>query len=126
MKNPIALFISVACVALMSASLSIAQQSTAQQSVAQQRSKPEASMLPASEYRKPLDEIIVEGQKPYWQGEAAPRWDRSKVEAPKPDEANKSRLQWAPDYTRDERDDYMEPRDQVNPKPRAKIFELKF
>lgn len=83
-------------------------------------------MLPASEYRKPLDEIIVEAQKPYWQGESAPRWDRPKVDVPKPDDASKSRLQWAPAYTRDERDDYTEARDQVNPKPRAKIFELKF
>lgn len=116
MKKSIALYISAACVALMSASLCVAQQ----------KSKPETSILPASEYRKPLDEVIVEGQRPYWQGDAAPRWDRAKVDAPKPDDASKSRLQWAPEYTRDERDDYAEPRDQVNPKPRAKIFELKF
>lgn len=116
MKKSIALFISAACVALIGASVCVAEQ----------KSRPEATMLPATEYRKPLDEIIVEAQKPYWQNEAQPRWDRSKVNAPKPDEASKSRLQWAPAYTRDERDEYTEPRDQVNPKPRTKIFEVKF
>jgi hypothetical protein len=94
--------------------------------VAQQKSRPETAVLPASEYRTPLDEIIVEGKKPYWQGEATPRFDRPKVEAPKVDEVNKSRLQWAPGYKHDERDDYAEPRDPLEQKPRAKIFELKF
>jgi hypothetical protein len=90
---------------------------------AEQNQKPESAMLPASAYRVPIDEIIVEGRVPYWQRET-PRWDKPKVEAPKPGGAG--RLQWAPHYTRDERDDYTTPRDQLNPKPRAKIFELKF
>ncbi len=116
MKKSTALFTSVACVALISASWSVAEPI----------SRPETAILPSSEYRKSLDEIIVEGQRPYWQGDEAPRWDRPKVDVPKPEDANKSRLQWAPGYTRDERDDYDETRDQLNPKPRAKIFELKF
>lgn len=117
MKKSIALFTSAVCATLIGASVCTAEQ----------KQKTETAVLPSSEYRKPLDEIVVEGQKPYWQqGEEQPRWDRSKVDAPKLDETNKSRLQWAPNYTRDERDDYNEPRDQLDPKPRAKIFELKF
>lgn len=94
--------------------------------MAEQKSKPETAVLPSSEYRKPLDEVIVEGQRPYWQSDEAPRWDRPKVEAPNP-EANNSRLKWAPGYTRDERDDYNDTRDQLNhPTARGKVFELKF
>ena len=84
-------------------------------------------MLPASAYRVPLEEIIVEGKAPYWQSEAPPRWDKPKVEAPKPGDADKGRLQWAPPYARDEREDYNGVRDQLsNPQPRTKIFEIRF
>ncbi len=116
MKKSIAWLITALCAAPISVSVS-----------AESGGKPETQLLPASEYRKPLDEIVVEGKQPYWQGEAPPRWDRPKVDAPKIDEDNKSRLQLAPAYTQEERDDYKEPRDtSANPKPRAKIVELKF
>lgn len=82
-------------------------------------------MLPASAYRVPRDEIIVEGKSPYWKDEAPPRFDRPKVEAPKPGDST-NRLQWAPSYTQDERDDYATPREQLNPQPKSKIFELRF
>lgn len=87
--------------------------------------KPEEKLLPASAYRLPLDEVIVRAQRPYWQRDT-PRWDKSKVDAPKPDEASQSRMQWAPKYTRDEREDYRQPRDQLNLQPRTKLFELRF
>ena len=85
----------------------------------------EEKILPASAYRTPLDEVIVRGQKPYWQRET-PRFDKPKVDAPKPDEAGQGRMRWAPHYSRDERDDYNQPRDQLTPQPRTKVFELRF
>ena len=93
---------------------------------AELKQKPETSVLPATAYRTPLDEIIVEGKLPYWQREAPPRFDKPKVEAPKPGEATPGRLQWAPNYTREEREDFNEVRDQMNPKARTKIFEIRF
>lgn len=93
---------------------------------AEQKQRPDVPVLPASEYRTPLEEIIVRGRSPYWQREEAPRWDKPKVEAPVPGAAPAGRLQWTPPYTRDERDDYDKVRDQLNPQPRTKLFELKF
>lgn len=116
MKKSIALVTAVVSAALCCAAVRAAETSQ----------KPEAAVLPASAYRVPLEEIIVEGKAPYWQREAPPRWDKPKVEAPKPGEAAAGRLQWAPPYARDERDDYVTPRDQLNPKPRTKIFEIRF
>ncbi len=92
---------------------------------ATQNAKPEPSVLPASAYRTSLEEIVVKGRLPYWQ-QQTPRWDKPKVEAPKPGEAAPGRLQFAPAYTREERDDYNEVRDPLNPKPRTKLFEVKF
>lgn len=87
--------------------------------------RPEPEVLPREAYRVPLDQVIVTGKAPYWRGEDAPRWDKPKVEAPA--EAEPSRLQWAPHYGRDEREDYNGVRDQLNnPQPRTKLFELKF
>lgn len=95
---------------------------------AEPKQKPEAPILPASAYRTSLEEIIVEGKlRPYWQSATPPRWDKPKVEAPVPGEAAPSRLQLAPRYTRDEREDYNGVRDQLaNPPPRTKIFEIHF
>lgn len=116
MKKTLAVFTAIAGVALCCAAAWAAEP----------KSKSETGILPAEEYRTPLDEIVVEGRAPYWKNET-PRWDRAKVEAPKPDAADSSRMQWAPRYTRDERDDYNEPRDtSAQPQPRAKIFEMKF
>lgn len=116
MKKSIALFSAVLSVVLASVTAGAAEQ----------KQKSEPTLLPASEYRTPLQEVIVEGKAPYWQSEAAPRWDRAKTEAPKIDQPATGRLQLAPRYLREERDDYNEPRDQLNPKARTKLFELKF
>jgi hypothetical protein len=85
--------------------------------------KPETPVLNSSEYRTPLDQVIVTGHSPYWQQQQAPRWDKPKTEDL---QAPPSRLQLAPRYTRDERDEYNGVRDNQNPQPRTKLFELKF
>lgn len=85
--------------------------------------RPETPMLGREAYRTPLEEIIVTGRAPYWK-QQAPRWEQPKVEIPlrpKP-----PRLQVLPRYTGEERDEYQGVRDTQNPKPRMKLFELKF
>lgn len=86
--------------------------------------RPETPLLRAESYRTPLEEVIVTVPAPYWKNEAAPRWDKPKAEMQI--EASPSRLQWAPPYKRNEADDYKEIRDTQNPKPRMKLFEIKF
>ena len=86
-------------------------------------SRPEVPVLSKSEYRLPLEEVIAIGQLPYWRQTEAPRWDQPALElqsAPAP------RLEWAPHYSRDERDEYNGVRDQLNPQPRTKLFEVHF
>ena len=86
--------------------------------------RPETAVLPPEAYRMPMDQVIVTGQAPYWRGDEAPRWDKPKVDVQT--QSAPSRLQWAPHYSRDERDDYNGVRDQLNPQARGKLFELKF
>lgn len=88
------------------------------------KSKPETPVLSAEAYRTPLDQVIVTGRSPYWQ-QQVPRWDKPKVEEV-PEQVRPSRLQLAPRYTREERDEYNGVRDTQNPQPRTKLFELKF
>lgn len=85
----------------------------------------ETPMLSQREYRLRLEEVIVIGRDPYWRQQQQPRWDRKTLELPAA-EAGKSRLQWAPRYTRDEREDYENAPDHMNPQPRTKLFEVKF
>jgi hypothetical protein len=86
----------------------------------------ETPMLPQSEYRLPLEEVIVIGQEPYWQHRAPPRWERPPLELKTPESAQ-PRLRLMPRYIRDERDDYDGVRDRMqNPPPRIKLFDLKF
>lgn len=82
----------------------------------------QAQVLSKSDYRLPMEEVIAIGRVPYWRKDQAPQYERQEMEL----QESKSRLQWAPEYSRDERDDYDGIRDQLNPQPRAKVFEVKF
>jgi hypothetical protein len=82
----------------------------------------DSSVLPKSAYRVPMEEVIAIGRVPYWRKEQAPKWEREEMEL----QESNARMQWAPAYSRDERDEYDGIRDSVNPKPRAKLFEVKF
>lgn len=83
--------------------------------------KPETPVLRADAYRTPLDEVVVTGRA---QQQQTPRWDKPKVDIPQ--QATPPRMQFMPQYTRDERDEYDGIRDTQNPQPRTKLFELKF
>ena len=87
----------------------------------------EAPTLRKQDYRVPIEEVIVIGQTPYWRKEGQPRWDRSKVEVDlKP--AKEPRLQVFPNYTAEERDEAMKPResDRNISQPKIKLFDVKF
>lgn len=82
----------------------------------------DSSVLKRSDYRIPMEEVIAIGRVPYWRKDQQPQWERQEMEL----QESKARLQWAPAYSRDERDEYDGIRDSTNPKARAKIFEVKF
>ncbi len=89
---------------------------------AQEGVRPEPSIPSVSDYHAPLEEIIVRGGKPYWRKPPANNWQRPGLTLPK---SSTSRLQFAPRYTHEERDD-APGHDTLNLQPRAKLFELKF
>lgn len=82
----------------------------------------DGSILKKSDYRLPIEQVIAIGRVPYWRKDQQPQWERQEMEL----QETKGRLQWAPPYTRDERDEYDGIRDSTNPKARTKIFEVKF
>lgn len=83
----------------------------------------EAPVLSKSEYRLPLEEVIAIGRAPYWRQAEEPQWDQPTLEL---QPAPSSRLEWVPHYSREERDEFNGVRDQLNPQPRTKLFEVHF
>ena len=67
---------------------------------------------------------MVVGKEPEWRREKREEWrpDRFELPQPKP----KSRIEWFPRYTRDERDNYDGVRDRTGEKPEFRIFNWKF
>ena len=108
-------------VALLAAALLLATAALAQSAAA----KRETALLSEKEYPMQLEEVVVRAQRPQWRKkEAPPDWNRGKFDLDTT--AEPSRLQLAPKYSRDERDDYNGVRDRMNAEPRIKLFELKF
>ena len=84
----------------------------------------EPELLDESEYRTELEEVIVVGKEPEWRRERKGEWRPDRFELPTP--TQKSRIEWFPRYTKDERDNYDGVRDRTGEKPEFKIFEWKF
>lgn len=82
-------------------------------------------LLDESEYRSELEEVVIVGQAPEWRkAPPQPEWrpERFKLSAP----SSESRLQWFPEYRKDERDNYQGVRDRTGEKAEFKIFQWKF
>lgn len=84
------------------------------------------SLLDESEYRTELEEIVVVGKQPEWRKnmDAKPEWRPAKFELP--ENTVKSRIQWFPSYTKDERDNYDGVRDRTGENPEFKLFDWRF
>ena len=83
-------------------------------------------LLDKKEYRGELEEVIVVGKQPQWRTDAdrEQQWRPSKFELP--ESSIKGRIEWFPQYTKDERDNYQGVRDRLDEKPEIKIFQWKF
>ena len=79
-------------------------------------------VLPDTDYRKPLEEVVVSAQAPTAQRQSLPDWrmERSTVDVAPP----ATRLQWFPAYK--ETPESIKARSQSDEKPLFKIFEKKF
>lgn len=79
-------------------------------------------VLPDTDYRKPLEEVVVSAKAPVNQRERLPDWrmERSTVDVTPP----ATRLQWLPAYK--ETPESVKARSQSDEKPLFKIFEKKF
>ncbi|MFA7555165.1 MAG: hypothetical protein WCY88_13020 [Spongiibacteraceae bacterium] len=82
-------------------------------------------LLDETEYRSELEEVVVIGQQPEWRKPSKPEeWRPDKFELPK--SSSSQRLDWLPEYTKDERDNYQGVRDRTGEKPEFKIFNWRF
>ena len=79
-------------------------------------------VLPETDYRKPLEEVVVSAQAPVNQRERLPDWrmERTTIDVAPPS----TRLQWLPAYK--ETPESVKARSQSDEKPLFKIFEKKF
>ena len=72
-----------------------------------------------------LEETVVTAREPQWrQPKDEEDWRPDRFELPE-DESEK-RMEWLPEYTRDERDNYTEVRDPKNEEPDFQLFKWKF
>ena len=87
----------------------------------------EGGVLDDDAYRKSEDEIVVVGEQPEWRKKPIEdQWRSEKFELPDPSDLLEPVMQWFPEYTREEREDYETIRDPKDEKPLIKIFEWKF
>lgn len=84
----------------------------------------EDELLDKGEYRTEIEEITVTARQPEWREQQKPEWRASQFELP--EQTSSGRMEWLPEYTKDERDNYREVRDRNNEKAEFKLFEWKF
>ena len=86
----------------------------------------ERQLLNEEEYRSSLEEVVVVGQQPEWRKQSLEQeeWRPQRFELPEP--KRKARIEWLPQYAKDERDQYDGVRDRTAENPAFKIFDWKF
>ena len=86
----------------------------------------EDTMLDASEYRSELEEVVVVGQEPEWRKDINQKEEWRPQRFKLSSHSSKSRMQWFPEYTKDERDNYNGVRDRTGENPEFQLFKMKF
>ncbi len=84
-------------------------------------------LLEDKEYRSDIEEVVVVGSEPEW------RKNMDKQEEWRPERLKlsdnpslRSRVEWFPEYTKEERDNYQGVRDRTGENPEFQIFKMKF
>lgn len=82
-------------------------------------------LLDEGEYRSELEEVIVVGKEPEWRKpKQQEQWRPQRFKLS--EDSSKARLQWFPEYTKDERDNYNGVRDRTGENAEFKLFKFKF
>ena len=83
-------------------------------------------LLDKSEYRSELEEVVVVGREPEWRKPPVDdqEWRPKRFEVVEP--GNRGRMEWFPEYTKEDRENYQGVRDRTGEKPEFKVFEWKF
>jgi hypothetical protein len=80
---------------------------------------------PANKSDYEIEEMVVTAQQPDWRKPSEEQdWRPKRFELPEEDVQRK--MEWFPEYTRDERDNYDQVRNPLNEKPDFQIFKWKF
>ena len=82
-------------------------------------------LLDESEYRTGLEEVVVVGKQPQWRQPQQEPWRTERFEL-SAQVVSKPRIQWFPEYDKDEREFYQGVRDRTGEEAEIKIFEWKF
>ena len=85
-------------------------------------------LLDESEYRSELEEVIIIGKQPEWRKDEREQqlWRPDRFEIKQNPTALRGRMQWFPEYSKEDRENYEGVRDQTDEKAEIKIFEWKF
>jgi hypothetical protein len=84
------------------------------------------SLLDASEYRSELEEVVVVGQEPEWRKNINQKEEWRPQRFKLSSQSSSSRIEWFPEYTKDERDNYNGVRDRMGEKADFQLFKMKF
>ncbi len=85
----------------------------------------EQQLLHESEYRSELEEVVIVGRQPEWrQQQQDEQWRPGRFKLP--EQSSKARMQWLPEYTKEDRDNYNSVRDRTGENPEIKVFNWKF
>ncbi|WP_339674343.1 hypothetical protein [Dasania marina] len=86
----------------------------------------EIELLPAQDYRIEMEEIVVKGVIPEWRIIELEQelWNRNRFKLM--EQQLNPRIEWFPQYTKDERDSALEPKNRTEEKPEIKLFEWLF
>ncbi len=82
--------------------------------------------LDESAYRLDMEEVVVTGQAPQWRQLDQPEWRSERFKLKDASELPQPRMEWFPEYTRDERDNFEGVRDRMDEEAGIKIFEWRF
>ena len=87
----------------------------------------QTDLLEQQEYRSDLEEVLVIGTEPEWRKniDKQEEWRPERFELPdKP--SSRLRMEWFPEYIKDERESYQGVRDRTGENPQFQLFKIKF
>ena len=94
--------------------------------IAQPLDRPDIELLPEQDYRIEMEEMVVKGVLPEWRKAELEQelWNRDRFKLI--EQQLQPRIEWFPQYSKEERDSAHELKNRKEEKPEIKIFEWLF